>query len=80
VSQSALSDFYVEYRLCVQVDRPEIRRITLTTLHANIQDLFNEFGVQIMSPHYVNDPLEKVWVPKDQWYEAPAKQGVDDKC
>jgi len=50
VSQTALSDFYVEYRLCVQVDRPEIRRITLTALHANIQDVFNEFGVQIMSP------------------------------
>jgi len=77
VSQTALSDFYVEYRLCVQVDRPEIRRITLTALHANIQDVFNEFGVQIMSPHYENDPLEKVWVPKEQWFEAPAEDGKD---
>jgi small-conductance mechanosensitive channel len=77
VSQSALSDFYVEYRLCAQVDRPEIRRITLTALHANIQDVFNEFGVQIMSPHYESDPLEKVWVPKEQWFEAPAEEAVD---
>ncbi len=77
VTQSALSDFYVEYRLCVQVERPEIRRITLTALHANIQDVFNEYGVQIMSPHYENDPLEKVWVPKEQWFEAPAEDGVD---
>lgn len=77
VSQTTLSDFYVEYRLCAQIDRPEIRRITLTALHANIQDVFNEFGVQIMSPHYVNDPLEKVWVPKEQWFEAPAEEGVD---
>ena len=77
VTQSALSDFYVEYRLCVQIERPEIRRITLTALHANIQDVFNEYGVQIMSPHYENDPLEKVWVPKDQWFEAPAEDGVD---
>jgi small-conductance mechanosensitive channel len=73
VSQTALSDFYVEYRLCVQVDRPDIRRITMTTLHANIQDVFNEFGVQIMSPHYKDDPSEKVWVPKEQWFEAPAE-------
>lgn len=73
VSQTALSDFYVEYRLCVQVERPDIRRITVTTLHANIQDVFNEFGVQIMSPHYKDDPSEKVWVPKEQWFEAPAK-------
>jgi small-conductance mechanosensitive channel len=80
VAQSALSDFYVEYRLCAQVDRPEIRRITLTTLHANIQDVFNEFGVQIMSPHYENDPLEKVWVPKEQWFEAPAKETVNDNA
>jgi small-conductance mechanosensitive channel len=79
VSQTALSDFYVEYRLCAQVDRPEIRRITLTALHANIQDIFNEFGVQIMSPHYENDPVEKVWVPKEQWFEAPAETGVDGK-
>jgi small-conductance mechanosensitive channel len=78
VAQSGLSDFYVEYRLCAQVDRPEIRRITLSLLHANIQDVFNEFGVQIMSPHYVNDPLQKVWVPKEQWFETPAKE-VNDK-
>jgi len=77
VTQSALSDFYVEYRLCVQIERSEIRRITLTALHANIQDVFNEYGVQIMSPHYENDPLEKVWVPKEQWFEAPAEDGVD---
>lgn len=79
VSQTALSDFYVEYRLCAQVDRPEIRRETLSALHANIQDVFNEFGVQIMSPHYENDPLDKVWVPKAHWFEAPAEEGVDGK-
>jgi hypothetical protein len=32
-----------------------------------------------MSPHYENDPLEKVWVPKEQWFEEPAEQGVDAK-
>jgi small-conductance mechanosensitive channel len=79
VSQTALSDFYVEYRLCAQVDRPEIRRITMSALHANIQDVFNEFGVQIMSPHYKNDPSEKVWVPKEQWFQEPAEENVDGK-
>lgn len=78
ISQTALSDFYVEYKLSAQVERPEIRRITLTALHANIQDAFNEFGVQIMSPHYESDPLEKVWVPKEQWFEAPAAQKTGD--
>lgn len=79
VNQSALSDFYVEYRLCAQVERAERRRMTLTALHANIQDAFNEYGVQIMSPHYENDPLEKVWVPKEQWFEAPAEEVVKDE-
>ncbi len=80
VSQHALSDFYVEYRLSAQIDRPEIRLATLTALHANIQDVFNEFGVQIMSPHYQFDPSEKVWVPKQQWFEAPAAEtGQDGK-
>ena len=74
VAQSAFADFYVEYRLCVQIERPEIRQQTMTALLANIQDVFNEFSVQIMSPHHQNDPPEKVWVPKEQWYEAPAKK------
>jgi small-conductance mechanosensitive channel len=78
VMQTALSDFYVEYRLCVQIDRPEIRRVTLTTLHANIQDIFNEFGVQIMSPHYESEPADKVWVPKEQWFAAPATKIDED--
>jgi small-conductance mechanosensitive channel len=72
VMQTALSDFYVEYRLCLQIERPEIRRATLTALHANIQDIFNEFEVQIMSPHYKADPADKVCVPKEQWFAAPA--------
>lgn len=79
ISQTALSDFYVEYRLTAQVERADLRRMTLTALHANIQDEFNEFGVQIMSPHYVGDPAEKVWSPKQQWFEAPADMKDDSR-
>jgi hypothetical protein len=42
-------------------------------LHANIQDVFNEYSVQIMSPHYLGDPQHEKWVPKDKWYTAPAQ-------
>jgi small-conductance mechanosensitive channel len=72
VYQKALSDFYVEYQLNATLDEPQRRVPTLSVLHANIQDLFNEYGVQIMSPHYVHDPPEKVFVPRDQWFAAPA--------
>ena len=43
-----------------------------TVAAANIQDVFNEFGVQIMSPQYVEDPPQPKVVPADQWYAAPA--------
>jgi small-conductance mechanosensitive channel len=73
VLQTSLSDFYVEYQLNAHLERPETRIPTLAALHANIQDAFNEHGVQIMSPHYEYDPAEKVWVPREKWFEPPAK-------
>jgi small-conductance mechanosensitive channel len=74
VFQTALSDFYVEYRLVCQgvPTEPRPRAQVLSDLHANIQDVFNEHGVQIMSPHYLGDPAENKVVPKEKWYEAPA--------
>jgi len=39
----------------------------LTVLRANVQDAFNEAGVQIMSPHYVLDPASPKTVPKARW-------------
>lgn len=40
-------------------------------LHANIQDVFNEFNVQIMSPNFVMQPKGAVMVPPENWYPAP---------
>ncbi len=79
VLQRSLSDYYVEYMLGARIAEPNRRIAVLDALHRNIQDVFNEYGVQIMSPHYVADPAEKVWVPKDNWYEAPATKDGDDK-
>lgn len=75
VFQTALSDFYPEYRLVAQAipSEPRPRALLLSVLHANIQDVFNEYGVQIMSPHYLGDPQEAKWVPREQWHAAPAK-------
>ena len=42
----------------------------------NVQDVFNEHGVQIMSPHYEGDPDGKVWVPKEKWHEPPAHKNT----
>jgi small-conductance mechanosensitive channel len=75
VFQTALTDFYPEYRLvCLATPHePRPRAEALAALHANIQDVFNENGVQIMSPHYLGDPAAPKVVPKSQWYTAPAK-------
>ena len=72
VMQTGLSDFYVEYRLiCVAVpsdSRP--RAAILNELYANVQDVFNDNEVQIMSPHYFGDPAKAKIVPRDDPHAA----------
>ena len=50
----------------------------LDELHGHIQDAFNEFGVQIMSPNYEGDPEGRKVVPRDQWFAAPAPSPSTD--
>ena len=75
VRQTALSDFYVEYRLIgySPAETAALRADILNRLHGHIQDVFNEHGVQIMSPHYMTDPKDPQLVPKDKWYAPPAQ-------
>jgi small-conductance mechanosensitive channel len=74
VFQTALSDFYPQYRLVCQAipTGPTPRAEAMSALHANIQDVFNEYGVQIMSPHYLGDPDQPKIVPQQQWAPPPA--------
>ena len=72
VLQTALDDFYVRYTLLICLEQPQARGRTLSLLHASIQDAFNEYGVQIMSPNYEADPEGRKVVPPGQWYAAPA--------
>jgi small-conductance mechanosensitive channel len=74
VRQTALSDYYVEYRLVAYtlLTDPMRRAEALSRLHGNIQDVFNEYGVQILSPHYMTDPKEPQLVAKEHWHAPPA--------
>jgi len=76
VFQTALSDFYPEYLLICQArsEDPVPRAEVISNLHANIQDVFNEYKVQIMSPHYLSDPDKEKLVPKEGWFRAPASE------
>src|SRR5262249_28919565 len=71
VLQTSLSDFYIQYSLRVRLRNQLRRPAVLSALNANIQDTFNEHGVQIMSPHYVLDPPAPVIAPKERWLESP---------
>jgi small-conductance mechanosensitive channel len=72
VLQAGLQNFSVEYALLVAPERPEDRMRVLSDLHAQIQDAFNEHGVQIMSPNYEADPERPKVVPKAKWFAPPA--------
>jgi len=74
VFQTALSDWYPQYRLVCQAipTEPRTRALILSVLHGHIQDVFNAYGVQIMSPQYMADPAAAKIVPPTQWFTAPA--------
>lgn len=72
VRQKALRDFGITYEINVCCNTPEKMAALYSTLHKNIQDVFNEYGVSIMTPPYETDPAEPKFVPKEKWYEAPA--------
>lgn len=75
VGQTALSDYYAEYRLVAQAvpSQPWPRAEVLSALHGHIQDVFNEHDVQIMSPHYIDDPAVPKTVAPEHWYAPPAR-------
>jgi small-conductance mechanosensitive channel len=81
VFQTALSDFYVEYRLVCQAvpEQPRPRAELLHMLHANVLDVFNEHGVQIMSPHYLGDPASAKIVSASDPYAAPQRRAGAEK-
>jgi small-conductance mechanosensitive channel len=76
VLQTSLSDFYVSYEINAYSDQPNAMAGIYSELHQNIQDKFNEAGVEIMSPHYsaLRDG-NQVTIPADHLpknYRAPA--------
>ncbi len=52
VWQTSLDDFYVSYQLNAYTQQPNLVFAIYSELHQNIQDIFNERGIEIMSPHY----------------------------
>ncbi len=77
VLQKSLGDFCVTYELNVYSDSPKDSPKLYTELHRNILDVFNEYGVQIMTPAYEGDPEQPKLVPKEKWFDPPARLAED---
>jgi small-conductance mechanosensitive channel len=81
VLQNALNDSFVSYELNVFTEHANQIPAIYSALHQNIQDKFNEAGVEIMSPHYsyLRDG-NRVTIPAEylqKGYQPPAFRVVD---
>lgn len=76
VLQTSLDDFYVSYQINAYTHESTKAAKIYSELHANIQDAFNEAGVEILSPHYrAARDGNTITLPPDYLppnYQAPA--------
>ncbi len=73
VLQRELGDFAVAYQLNVYKAEAKALVKAYSDLHQNVLDVFNEYGVQIMVPSYEGDPETPKIVPREQWFQSPAR-------
>lgn len=84
VLQTSLDDFYVSYQINAYTDRPSVMARTYSELHQNIQEKFNEGGIEIMSPHYSTlrdgnmTTIPESYLPES--YQAKAFRVSKDDC
>lgn len=62
----ALADYAINYQINGYTRRGSQMHKILSDLHRNIVDVFNENGVQIMTPSYMADP-EELKIPTEDW-------------
>lgn len=75
VLQTSLDDFYVSYQINAYTQEAGRQAFIYSNLHQNIQDVCNERGIEILSPHYRaardgnTTTIPADYLPKD--YKAP---------
>jgi len=80
VLRKGLGDFAVTHELNAYCSNPAGMALIYSALHDSILDVFNEYGVAIMTPSYMADPAEPKLVPRDQWYAPPAAPPVTPRA
>jgi small-conductance mechanosensitive channel len=74
VLERGLGDFAVIYELNVYCTNAQAMLDRYAELHRHILDVFNEYGVQIMTPAYERDPDQPKVVSRRDWYAPPARE------
>ncbi|QIE58179.1 mechanosensitive ion channel [Rasiella rasia] len=83
VLQTSLEDFYVAYQINAYVREANKQAAIYSNLHQNIQDVCNENGIEILSPHYRaardgnTTTIPENYLPKD--YKAPSFRFMNKK-
>lgn len=67
-----LDTFGVNYEVNAYLKAGVRLYMGLTELNHNVLDVFNEYGVSIMTPAYRGDPAQPKVVARDDWFAAPA--------
>ena len=52
VLQTSLNDFTISYQICAYTKNPEKQALIYSQLHQNIHDIFDESGIELISPNY----------------------------
>ena len=74
VLQTKLDDWYVIYQINAYTRHPEYMASIYSQLHANIQDIFHEAGIEVMSPHFMGvRPNDQVIMP-DEYLQKKEKK------
>ena len=70
ILETSLQDYYPVYQVNAYIRDANSLSQIYSDLHQNIQDAFNEAGIEIMSPHYIatRDGSETT-IPKDDLRE-----------
>ena len=74
VLQKALGDFAVTYEINAYLPTADDLARRYDELHGHILDVFNEYGVQIMTPAYEGDPEVPKTVARENWHASPSRR------
>lgn len=79
VLQTKLDDWYVVYQINAYTRHPEKMALIYSQLHQHIQDLFNEAGIELMSPHFMGiRQTDQVFMP-DEYLQKKEKKEAGGK-